>query len=64
MAEYVPLCIFLFSLLLMRVGGRRHETVALLDNPINGGEGDSPLTKKEVEKYAQYLEDAQLCKQE
>lgn len=45
-------------------GGRRQETVALLVNPINGGEGDSPLTKKEVEKYAQYLEDAQLCKQE
>jgi len=48
---------------LMRGGGRQ-ETVALPDNPINGGEGDSPLTKREVEKCAQYLEDAQRCKQE
>ena len=45
-------------------GGRRQETVALLDDPINGGEGDSSLTKREVEKCAQYLEDAQRCKQE
>ena len=45
-------------------GGRRQETVALLDNPINGGEGDSSLTKREVEKCAQYLDDAQRCKRE
>lgn len=65
MAEYVPICLFLFSLLLMKGGGgRRQETVALLDDSINGGEGDSPLTQREVEKCAQYLEDAQRCKQE
>ena len=47
MAEYVTLRLFLFSLLLMGEG--RQETVALLDDPINGGEEDSPLTQREVQ---------------